>query len=175
VASLLDLTKKQVIQLAARVGLQVTYEAALGGLVFSAWAVKRLLVEHASNGANRGGRLDRQALLHAILEDDPARALDPPTFERRLEDEIARVADLDEPVRSLRATELVAQWRDAKRVAQAASQQATTQPTQPTAPAAPESSSPSQPAPHVSSSAATGSAERLTRLDRIFSGLSECL
>ncbi len=185
VAELLDLPEREVVLLAARAGVSVTHIPALGGngLTFSAWAVKRLLLEKAGGSATRGARFDRIALLHAILEDDPSLALSPPTFDRALEQEIARVARLDEPARSLRAGELIAQWRDAERVAEAGTgagmdrEDLDSDPVPDPTPsssgpsAVPESSEPSQPAQHASGSSSSGSARRRAVYARRFACL----
>ncbi len=182
VAELLDLPEREVVLLAARAGVPVTHIPALGGdgLAFSAWAVKRLLLEKAGGSATRRARFDRIALLHAILEDDPAQTLSPPTFDRALEQEIARVARLDEPARSLRAGELIAQWRDAERVAGAGTGGPGADPvSDPDSPAnfspsgAPESSVPSQPAQPASGSSSSGSVRRRAIFARRFASLRE--
>lgn len=128
-AELLMATDKEVVWLAARAGIPVNYEAALGGLVFSAWSAKKLLREQASTTKAKGGgrvskpsavrRFDRQALLHMLLEADPRRALQPPDFDDLLEEEIERVAGLPAEQRRRRALALWEQWQDAKKVAEA--------------------------------------------------------
>ena len=119
VAELTGLTEKAVTRLAARCRIPVSYEPALSGLVFSAWAVKRLmLAEAGGSGEATTQRYDRQALLWMLLEKDPKRALAPPDFSDALEDELARVARLPEPARTLRATALWEQWQDVKLLAQ---------------------------------------------------------
>lgn len=121
IADLLNLPQREVVKLAARFDLPTSYEAALGGLLWSTWSVKRMLAAVSGQAvpAALGMRFDRQAMLHAVLETDPARALRPPTYSDALEAEIARVAALPPTERALRSAALWGQWLDAKAVAEA--------------------------------------------------------
>ena len=124
VAEILELSERGVVALAAHCRVPVSYDPALDGLVFSVWAVKRLLMAQASGGVealrDNGQRFDRQALLWMLLERDPKRMLDPPDFDDALEDELARAAKLPEPSRTARAVALWDQWQDARLLAEAA-------------------------------------------------------
>lgn len=121
VAELTGLTEKAVTKLAAICRVPVSYDPALGGLVFSAWAVKRLLMAEASGGVaaveTGSQRFDRQALLWMLLEKDPKHALAPPSFDETLERELTRAANLPESARTMRATSLWEQWQDVKLLA----------------------------------------------------------
>jgi len=69
-------------------------------------------------------RFDRQALLRVLMEaisykDDQEMAIPKLPFSRRLDHEIRRIARLDEPDRTFRATALLEAYRDAKGVADA--------------------------------------------------------
>lgn len=108
-AELLEVEGKDIPGLAAAHDIPVTYDAALG-LTFSLWSARRLLLEVLGTGE----RFDRIALLWFLLG-NPASAC--PPFEDRLEKEIARIASLPEPTRSVRREALLGQWRDAQAVA----------------------------------------------------------
>jgi hypothetical protein len=106
VAELLQVEESTIPGLAAAHDVPPLFDPALG-MVFSVWAVRRLLMEVLSAGV----RFDRIALLW-FLVGDPKKTC--PEFEQQLENEIERIASLPEPARSIRRDNLLAQWRDAK-------------------------------------------------------------
>ena len=177
VAELTDLTEKAVTKLAAVCRIPVSYEPALGGLVFSAWAVKRLLMAEASGGVaaveTDSQRFDRQALLWMLLERDPKRALAPPSFDEALEQELSRVAALPEPARTLRSMALWEQWQDARLLADTISRGDLARSSSPDASGADLSFSRSRPARRASASSETLNAQRVSRIERKFSSLHE--
>lgn len=119
IADLLNIPQREVIKLAARFDLPTTFDAALGGLLWSTYAVRQLMraLSGEASAERVLPRFDRQAMLHALLETDPKRALLPPTYAQHLEEEIIRVAALPEDQRHLRAAALWGQWLDAKAIA----------------------------------------------------------
>lgn len=127
VAELMKLPSRRVLEVAAAHDVPVMYDEALGGHLFSAWAVKRLLtirmlpVTRRGKSASQsdGERFDRQALLWRLMEGDPQRAGKLPTFDEALEEEIERVAKLEEPMRGLRARKLMDSFRQTRLVAAA--------------------------------------------------------
>ncbi len=118
VAELLDVPVLDVLKLAAayNVGWVATGKNAAGPQ-FSARAVKQLLRatlatrESAADGTL--ARFDRAALVWYLLNGMPGRTAEPPRYRRRFEQELARVAKLAEPARSLRIAELQSAWKDA--------------------------------------------------------------
>ena len=62
-------------------------------------------------------RFDRAALTWFMLEGQPSRAATIPAYRQRFEQELARVAKLAEPARSIRIAELQSAWKDAKGIA----------------------------------------------------------
>lgn len=121
ISDLLNIPQREVTKLAARYDLPTTFDAALGGLLWSTWSVKRMLAAVSGHAipAALGIRFDRQAMLHAVLETDPARALRPPTYSDALEAEISRVASLPQAERAIRSAAIWGQWLDAKAIAEA--------------------------------------------------------
>lgn len=109
VADLLGVEEHTIPALAAAHDAPMVVDPALG-LTFSTWAARRLILEVLSTGV----RFDRMALLWHLIG-NPAKAC--PPFSQQVEDEIARIAELPEPARSIRREDLLAQWRDAKAVA----------------------------------------------------------
>jgi hypothetical protein len=121
ISELLNLPQREVVKLAARFDLPTTFDPALGGLLWSTYAVRMMLRAISGMPAEEriAPRFDRQALLHVLLETDLVKQLRPPTFVRALEDEISRVATLPLPERAIRSAALWGQWLDAKAVAEA--------------------------------------------------------
>ena len=117
-ADLLNVPISQVLPIAAAHDIPVVYDSVLGH-VWSIWAAKQMLLRLLSGG--RGvQRFDRIALFWTLMEGDPKRISRVPTFDQALEDEIERVAQLDEPMRSARSISLMEQFRDARTVIEAA-------------------------------------------------------
>lgn len=107
----------KVLVVAAAHNIPVVYDAGLGH-VFSMWAAKTLLTKTLeSRQSAESKRWDRQALLWLILKEDPARVAEPPTFKRKLEEEIERVAKLPEPERIARVKTLIEAFRDVSKLA----------------------------------------------------------
>jgi hypothetical protein len=109
IAGILDVEEGTIPALAAAHDAPVTHDAALG-LTFSVWSARNLIMAVLSTGV----RFDRQALLW-FLVGDPSRAC--PDFRQTIEDEVQRVGQLKEPMRSIRREALLANWKDAKAVA----------------------------------------------------------
>jgi len=109
IAGMLEIEENTIPALLAAHDVPVMHDPALG-MVMSLWAARRLMMEVLSQGP----RFDRQALLW-FLVGDPKKAC--PDFDQRLEDEIQRIAQLEEPTRSIRREALLDAWRDAKAVA----------------------------------------------------------
>ena len=104
-AALLNVEERAIPALAAAHDAPVVFDPALG-LTFSVWSARRLLMEVLGTGT----RFDRQSLLWFLIG-NPAKLA--PPFNQALEDEIQRIAKLDEPARSIRRENLLNQWRDA--------------------------------------------------------------
>lgn len=121
IAELLNLPARDVLRLAARFDVPTTFDSALGGLLWSTYAVRMMF--RAISGLPEEERLvprfDRQAMIHALLEGNPAKELSPPKYTDALEQEIKRVAQLPEDLRRIRAAQLWDQWLDARVVAEA--------------------------------------------------------
>jgi hypothetical protein len=108
---------RQVLVIAAAHNIPVTYDSTLGHM-FSIWAAKSLLTKTLESKPSADSkRWDRQALLWKILEGDPARIAEPPTFKRKLEEEIERVAGLPEGERVVRVRSLIQAFRDVSKIA----------------------------------------------------------
>src|SRR5271165_1779696 len=124
ISDLLMIPQRTVITLSARYGLPTTFDAALGGLLWSTYAVRQLMRALSGEAAECKvlPRFDRQAMLHALLETDPKRTTIPPTYSQQLEEEIQRVAQLPEDQRRLRAAALWDQYQDAKACALASNE-----------------------------------------------------
>lgn len=126
-AALLEVTPATVASLAAEHDVPVTWDRALGGIVLSVWAARKLVLAMlggAGAGAaasDEAARFDRQALLGWLLAGDPEAILAQPplSYSAALEKEIERVAGLTEPTRSMRAAALVQQFDEARRVFEA--------------------------------------------------------
>lgn len=116
---------EDVARLAAGYGIPCQYDPALGGdtgLLLSWQSARKLVLEVLAGGRRgewEGRRYDRQAVLWFLLQQDPAQALHPPSFIEQLEEEVARVANLPEPQRTIRAEMLLEQWKDAREVVNA--------------------------------------------------------
>lgn len=125
VAELMSLPARKVITLAAQHDIPITFDEALGGHLFSMWATKRMLmIQSGKTGVDSANsRFDRQALLWRIMEGDPQRAVRLPKFSEQLEEEIARVAAMEEPMRGIRLRKLMDQFRDARRLSESANNQ----------------------------------------------------
>lgn len=127
VVELMKLPSRRILAIAAANDVPVVYDEALGGHVFSAWSVKRLMTIRvlpttrgkSATGQPDGERFDRQALLWRIMEGDPQRAGKLPNFDEALEEEIERVSKLEEPMRGLRTRKLMDAFRQARLVAAA--------------------------------------------------------
>lgn len=121
-ADLLGLTPREVPMLAAQYNVPATFDPAFGGLVFSVWAARQLVMK-VTCGRNgiAGERWDRQALLWMLLEGNPDTVLRPVplTYSEALDREIERVAGLPEPARGIRASALLQQFEEARRVFEA--------------------------------------------------------
>lgn len=115
VAQLLDIDAKDVLELAAAHDVPVIYDPAMGHM-FSVWATRNLLKKVLSGGREDSIRFDRIAMLWHLMEGDPQRVAEIPRFDEKLEQEIARVAQLAEPMRSTRSMALVSQFQDARAV-----------------------------------------------------------
>lgn len=111
VSELLGVKRAEVLRLARR------FNVSVANAMFSAWQVRQLIVG-LQTGKTEGVRFDRCALVWQLLRhrDDP---LEPPTFQEAWEQEIARVAQLPEPARTLRSQALWGQMADAQSVASA--------------------------------------------------------
>jgi hypothetical protein len=118
-AALLNVAVKDVLVMAARHDVPVIYDEGLGHM-FSVLSAKTLMVKMLSGGHQSVGRFDRQAMIWRLLEGDPARVGELPPFDKELEKEIERVAQLDEPMRSARSMALVDQFRDVKIILESA-------------------------------------------------------
>jgi hypothetical protein len=118
-AELLGVPAREVLPIAAAHDLPCQRDPALG-FVFSAWATRTLLLRVVQGRNAQAVQFSRQALLWRLMEEDPARAGDPPVFDKALEEEMARVAQLPEDVCALRTVEIMEAMRDAKRMQQAA-------------------------------------------------------
>jgi hypothetical protein len=123
VAELLEINAREATRLAAIFDIPLIHDAGLG-LMMSAWGVRQLLRAvlsggrtEAGEGEGEGQRFDRTWLVWWLMEGDPARLQQPPRFTQQLEDEIQRVAGLEEPQRTIRKEQLSQQWKEAKAVA----------------------------------------------------------
>lgn len=117
VGALLEVSAPEVLALAASYGIPVTFDEALGWLL-STFAARQLVLKVLSARAGTGmQRMDRQALLWFLLEDDPKRALAPPTYNEATERALAAAAEMNEPARSVRTQELLDAMHDAERLA----------------------------------------------------------
>lgn len=121
-AALLEVSVADVAALAAQHNVPAVWEPALGGLVFSVWAARQLLLAAVQGRPEAGPRWDRAALVAMLLEGDPEAMLRPAsmTYSEAIDAEIARVAALPEPSRGLRAAALLEQFEDARRVCDSA-------------------------------------------------------
>ena len=121
VAELLEVPVLDVLKLAAAYDIGWVQSTTGIGPQFSARAVKQMiratLTMHNNNGESGLARFDRAALVWYMLEDQPNRSTAPPVYKQRFEQELTRVAKLDEPARTLRIAELQAAWKDAKVIA----------------------------------------------------------
>jgi hypothetical protein len=115
IADLLNVTVREVLPLCAQHEIPVTRDPVLG-FTLSIWAARMLLLR-TIRGREHTARFDRIALLHRILEKDPEKASQPPSFDQELEDELERVAKLDEPTRSLRSAQIWENLNDARLIA----------------------------------------------------------
>jgi hypothetical protein len=114
-AELLGVQVRQVLPAAAMHDVPVHRDPALG-FCFSIWAARQLLLRSV-RARDHATRFDRIALLWRILEKDPEKAAAPPVFQEELEKELARVAKLPEPTRSLRTLEIMEALHDAELLA----------------------------------------------------------
>jgi hypothetical protein len=112
VADLLGCEVREVLPAAALHDVPAHRDPALG-FCFSIWSTRQLLLRSV-RARDHAQRFDRVALLWRILEKDPEKAAQPPKFDESLEKELARVAKLEEPTRSLRTMEIMEALRDAQ-------------------------------------------------------------
>lgn len=107
-ADLLEIRENSVLSLLAAHDVPTVVDPALGPVV-SLWGARKAILECLSDGP----RFDRQALVWFLCG-----RLDPrPPFSEVVEAEIQRIAKLDEPMRSIRREQFLAQWADAEAVA----------------------------------------------------------
>lgn len=121
VAELLGCSLLDVLKLAAAYNIGWVQSSTGTGPQFSARAVKQLIRATLATRDSTTGpaltRFDRAALVWYMLDGVPARAAKPPDYRVRFEQELARVARLEEPARSVRIAELQSAWQDAKVIA----------------------------------------------------------
>jgi hypothetical protein len=110
-----SLPVNEVRRLALGYDVPIHFDACFGEL-FTVAAFRRL---HAALHYHREpSRFDRQALLTALLRASGAiKEVEPPPFSKRLDREIQRIAQLDEPHRTEQALRLLNQYNDAQKVA----------------------------------------------------------
>lgn len=131
VAELLAIPVTAVLKLAAAYNIGWVQTSTGTGPQFSAKAVKQMIRASLATGATTTpratananepdptlSRFDRAALTWFMLEGQPTRAATIPAYRQRFEQELARVAKLAEPARSIRIAELQSAWKDAKGIA----------------------------------------------------------
>lgn len=127
-AQLLGVDAKVVLEMAAAHDVPVVYDPGFGHM-FSIWSARSLLGKVLSGGRQDSGRFDRQAMIWHLLEGDPRRLSQLPSFDEQLEREIERVAKLDEPARTTRSMDLIEQFHDAKIIVSA--ERLSSEPSQP--------------------------------------------
>jgi hypothetical protein len=119
-SALLEIEQGEVVKLAARHSIPVTRDPILGWL-FSVWGAQKLITcMLRGRPSNYSPRFDRQAMLWWLLQDDPERVATVPSYNEELEQEIQRVSRLKEPTKTLRAQAIIAQFREAREIAEAA-------------------------------------------------------